>query len=286
MPSNQRPTSPRPGSTPARASGAPKPGPTESGSLMDGILDPPASSAATPADARVSWVRRAWGRTLSVLATRTAIIAIAAVVLAGITIGAIRLIPTTKPDPFAAEVTDVAGFVFDEDFNRLPPRERLGFLVDLIKRFRDFDENDAVALSNLLAQMNDAMRAQIEENIRRLAVDLMSESAREYADLSPEERAAYLNQLLLEMDMLGDEVSGRDRDDTEDERLARMQRQAERDQARAQQRGGESLQPERVQGFFEMYQETATQVNAVDRGRIAVLMRDMSRHLRGEPLDP
>ncbi|MFW5652889.1 MAG: hypothetical protein ACOC0P_02485 [Planctomycetota bacterium] len=224
-------------------------------------------------------------RARRVVTSKITIAVVSLLIVAGITVGAISLVPTAKPDPWGEEVADVADFVFDEDFNRLPPRERLGFLVELIKRFRDFDEDDAVALSTLLAQMNETMRAQIEENMRRLAVDLMSESAREYAELSPEERAAYLNQLLLEIDMLGDDISGRERDDTESDRLARMQNQAQRDQERARRRGSESLQAERVQGFFEMYQDTSNEVGAVDRGRIGVLMRDMSRHLRGESLD-
>ena len=260
--------------------------PFGSTSLMDEFTAGETGRTSVPRTSIRERIRRGSTRASALLLGRTAIISGSLLLVAGLTVGVIRLIPTEKPDPWAAEVDDVAGFVFDADFNRLPPRERLGFLVDLIKRFRDFDQDDALALSNLLAQMNDAMRAQIEENVRRLAVDLMSESAREYADLSPEERAAYLNRLLLEVDALGDDVTGRERDETPEERLARMQRQAERDQQRAQRRGGDNLQPERVQGFFQMYQEASAEVGAVDRGKIAVLMRDMSRHLRGESLTP
>jgi hypothetical protein len=202
-----------------------------------------------------------------------------ALITAGV-VSWVVLRPTPEPDVWGDELTQVADFVFDEDFNRLDPWSRLDYLKNLIKRFKDFDQDDAAMLSNFLTKMNERMREQIEENVKNLVADLMSDSARSYLDLPPHERAAYLDEWILYFDKMGDDINDRERSITDAERLAKIERRSQRDYERARERSG-SVRSEGVNQFFKMYDEASNEVGAVERGEIAVFMRDLTRHLRG-----
>lgn len=210
------------------------------------------------------------------------------VILTSLLVAILILRPTPAPDIWDDDVRDVAVFLMDEDFNRLSARDRLKYLLDFMARFREFDQQDAAMLAAVIGEMTRKLREQIEANMRKLVADLMIESAQEYALLDAADRSAFLDKMLLEMDKVGEGFSGQNRDETDAERLARINRQARRDRERAQQRdGGGAVRPERVDRLFSMYNEqVAGQIGAVQRGRIGRLMRDMSRHLRGKPLGP
>ncbi len=208
------------------------------------------------------------------------------VVLAGgVVLGILSLLPVPPPDVMEDEVTSVAAFVMHPDFNRLPTRQRLGFLQKFAARFRDFDENDAAALAEFLASMNFELRKQIEENMRRLAVDFLAESAMEYQTIPAHEREAFLRNLLLEMDKMGDDFAGRQRPVSDEDRLASMNRQGRREQERAQERTGSTVDPRGVNMIFNFYEsEVSGKVPAVQRGAIARLMLDLTKVRRGQSI--
>lgn len=208
------------------------------------------------------------------------------VVAGGVVLAILSFLPVPPPDIDNAEVTSIASFVMHEDFNRLSPRERLSFLQKFVNRFRDFDEEDAAELSEFLADMNYKLREQIEENMRRLAVDFLAESAVQYASVPLDEREQFLRNLLLEMDKLGDGFSGRERDITDEERMASMERQGKREQDRALDQTGTAVDAEGVNMIFNLYEtEVSDKVPAVQRGAIARLMLDMTKLRRGQPLN-
>ncbi len=192
--------------------------------------------------------------------------------------------PMPKPDAATAAVETMAEFVTRKEFNTLPARDRLNYMLEMLDRLRTFDQEDAAELAEFVAEVNYNVRQQVEENMRLLVVDLMSESAVEYAELPPHERGAFLDQWLLEMDKLGDRINDRQRDVSDEDRLVKMNEQAQRDTERAREQS-RALQPDRVEGFFEFYNEQSDSMGAVQRGQVARFLRDMSRHVRGESLD-
>ena len=196
------------------------------------------------------------------------------------------LIPTKAPDAARAEVRSVAAFVMDEDFNRLPTRERISFLQQFYARFRDFNEEDAVLLAEFIAEMNRDMRQQIEENMKRLAYDYFNESAAVYVHVPPGQREAFIRNLLLEMDKLADSFGNPDRQATDEERFAAMQRQGQREREEAREDSTSTVRADRVDWLFETYNdEVAREVPATQRGNIAKLMLDLTKVRRGESLD-
>lgn len=207
------------------------------------------------------------------------------VLAGGVVLGILSMLPVPPPDVMKSEVATVAAFVMHPDFNRLPTRERLGFLQRFAARFRDFDEEDAAALAEFLASMNYQLRKQIEENMRQLAVDFLAESALEYQTIPPHEREAFLRNLLLEMDRMGDDFAGRQRDISDEDRFAAMNRQGRREQERAAERTGSTVDPRGVNMIFNFYEsEVSGKVPAVQRGAIARLMLDLTKVRRGQSI--
>ncbi len=209
------------------------------------------------------------------------------VVAGAVTLGIISMLPVPEPDVMNDDLNSVASFAMTEDFNRLTPRQRLSYLQKFFDRFRGFDENDAAELSEFLADINYKLRQQIEENVRRLAVDFLAESAMDYANIPMDEREAFLRNLLLEMDKLSDDFAGKDRDITDEERMAAMERQGKREQDRANEQIGSSVDPRGVNMIFNIYEtEVSGKVPAVQRGAIAKLMLDLTKVRRGQKIGP
>lgn len=209
------------------------------------------------------------------------------VVAGGVTLAIISMLPVPAPDVMGDDLTSVASFAMTEDFNRLSPRERLSYLQKFFDRFRGFDESDAAELSELLADINFKLRQQIEENVRRLAVDFLAESAMDYANVPLDEREDFLRNLLLEMDKLSDGFAGKDREITDEERMAAMERQGKREQDRASEQIGSTVDPRGVNMIFNIYEtEVSGKVPAVQRGAIAKLMLDLTKMRRGQSIRP
>jgi len=209
------------------------------------------------------------------------------VVTGGVVLAILSMLPVPPPNVMQDEVTKVASFVMHPDFNRLPTRERISFLQQFFNRFRDFDEDDAAALAEFLADMNYRLRQQIEENMRQLAVDFLSESAMAYLNVPLHEREGFLRNLLLEMDKMGDGFSGREREISDEERIAAMNRQGKREQERANRQSGSTVDPRGVNMIFNFYEtEVSGKVPAVQRGAIARLMLDLTKIRRGQSIGP
>jgi len=210
-----------------------------------------------------------------------------AVVAGGVVWAILSMLPVPEPDVMDDDLHSVASFAMTDDFNRLTPRQRISFLQKFFNRFRDFDENDAAELSEFLADINYKLRQQIEENVRRLAVDFLAESAMDYANVPMNDREAFLRNLLLELDKLGDGFSGRQRDVSDEDRMAAMNRQGKREQDRANEQVGSTVDARGVNMVFNLYEtEVSGKVPAVQRGAIARLMLDLTKVRRGQSIRP
>lgn len=209
------------------------------------------------------------------------------VVVCGVIILVGAVWPTPAPDVWDDGLDDVAGFFFDKDFNNLPVEERMEMLQEFVARFRDGGQEETAMLAMFLTDVTYDMRKQVEDNMIRLGVDMWSEWGREYEEQDPNLRAEYLDNLILEMDKLGDSFSGRESERSDQERLQGVRRQARRDQERAQEwTDNKPPDADAVTGFLGLYStEVSSRASAQDRARIMKLSRDLTRHVRGEDVE-
>jgi len=211
----------------------------------------------------------------------------ALLILAAITT-VIALRPTPPPDVWDDGLDDVFGFFFDEDFNRLPPEERIKLLQQFVARFKTVNQQDSALLATFVADVTYEMRQQIEDNVLRLGVDLWSEWGDEYDNIPPSDRENYIRSLIAEMDKMGEGIEGKDSDRTDAQRVEKIESQADRDRKRMQENAGGNKPPgmDEVTGFINIYSnEFATRASAKKRAKIIRLSRDMTRYLRGESIN-
>lgn len=234
-------------------------------------------------------IARRWiTRRMAIGAAITLAVAGGAIAVVALTI---HLIPMARPDIWEGEISEISTFIIEPEFNRLPTQERLNYLVEFAQRFRDFDQNDAAVLATFISDMNRRMREQAEENMRRLATDLMIENAQTYQNVPASERQAFLEKFIMDMEKLGETLINQERDETDEERLARLKRDAQRDRDREQKDASSRLDPGRVGSFFGMYEQMSAEgaqsgMSPVQKGQVARLILDLTRHMRGEKLGP
>lgn len=222
-------------------------------------------------------------RTLSPQGARRLGVALAAAGLlvgAGFAWGALR--PISAPDALNDPLAGVMRFaLLDRDFNRLPVEERMRLVLELAERLRGMDAGDSALLAAFAAGIRGAAREQLEENIRVLGMDLMTSYAAKYAAVPEEERAAFLDATAVEWSKTMEQLTGETKETPDDQRLAEMKDQAQRDAERARE-NARPLTGEGAANFFQMMQEDVSAYKGPnDRARTSRFIRDMTRRLRG-----
>lgn len=219
---------------------------------------------------------------------RWALPAAAALAISGWAIGGVIAFPALLPrvervpdDPFNG---DLAFAILDDDFNRLPVRERLELLLELADRLRAMSSGDSAALASFAAGLTAAMRERIEANLRIFGVDFMSDYGSRYVRVPEAERERFLDEAALEWSKLADRALGREREISDDARLAEMRRQAREDTEAG--RGGGRLTVERASDFMRQVQSDINQfASPNDRASTSRFLRDMTRRLRGRDVE-
>lgn len=202
--------------------------------------------------------------------------------------GVVEFWPRRTPDYLADPMDDILDYtLLTEDFNKLPLEERLKHIKELVQRLKTMSSQDSVLMAAFAANLRDAARKQLEENAKRLAVDMLDDYAKGYKDVPGEDRGSYLDQKALEfthmMEDLAGESSGLAQDDNE--RLAQLKRQAKRDEEMLR-RGDTRMRADRVAGFLKfMHQDSDKLATPVQQARMVKFTRDMVRHLRGEDVN-
>lgn len=193
--------------------------------------------------------------------------------------------PINAPDASNDPLTSVLGFaLLDKDFRRLPVRERLELVLQLAQRLQTMNAGDSVLVAAFAAGIAGEARKQLEDNIRTLAIDLMADYAKNYSGLDDAQREAFLDQTALEWSQMVEQLTGQESDATDEERMADMRAQADRDAAAARRSDG-PLTDENVASFFESMQaDINNDANPVQRAQTARFVRDMTRHLRGRDI--
>ncbi len=233
---------------------------------------------------------RAWDRVAGtperkrLLRRRALVVApIAAVVLGA---GAwLALAPTPRPDYERDNLRTVFNYtLLTDEFNRLPVQERLELIGMLVRRVKGMSAADSALVAAFAAGIAGAAREQLEENVSRLAIDAWHMYAKDYAQVPPEDREAFLDQVVIEFSRMGETLSGETSEATDTERLAEAREQARRDLEMMRSGQGPSNRL-LARACRIMNDDIGGHASGAQRSRGALMMRDMTRRLRGEPLN-
>ncbi len=169
-----------------------------------------------------------------------------------------------------------------EDFNKLPVEERLALIAKLVERMRALEGREGLFLAAFASMIAGEARAQLEENVSRMAVDLFDQYAIEYTPTAPRaERKAQLEQTFLEFTRTMETLVGAESDQTDEELLADAREQSRRDMQRV--KDGRVAASEALRFFDVLNNGVGQHATGHQKIRIATMTRDMVEMLRSEP---
>jgi hypothetical protein len=254
--------------------------PTERG-ILDGVMTPaePAPAVARP---RRQWKAPPW--LVRFWVNRRLRYSVLAVLLIGGTIGAyFGLRPVPQPDYANDPMDDVLNYtLLTDEFNKLPIDKRLELLHDLIERIKTMQSSDSALMAAFAASIDtDKLRKQLEENASRLAMDVWDKYALDYQSKPADQRPAYLDQTLVNMEKMMETVAGVQSDKSDEQRIKEAREQAKRDQEHLQKGDGPTGgQLARMSDIMRNKMGSHSSPQQQQRGM--QLMRDMTRNLRGQ----
>ncbi len=197
--------------------------------------------------------------------------------------------PRTAPDILHDDLGNVLDFTFVNDgFNDLPLDERLNILEQLFRRLRGMSQSDSAYMAAFAAGLTGRLRQQVEENMRRLMVDMWVDQATRYREVSAADRGRYLDEAFIRMMRMGERVSGFELRGTDQELLERARRDARRDEQRLREMDASGRMPgmDRMgDRIFTEVQRGSAHAGPAERANMARFMRDMTRNLRGQDID-
>lgn len=271
-------------------------GPLGRGSLLEGLTTSPvvAMPRATlrerlnracerRAAAWKAWVDAAPGRRAAV---RRAGAALAVVVVLGAGVGGyFALRPTPVPDYAKDPFDDVLDFTLLTDgFNDLPIEERLRLLKDLVKRFDSMDGSESEMVAAFAAGISGKARKQLEKNASRLVMDVLDREALEYEKAPPEERGKAAEHAFVSLYRTMDALDGKDTTMSDEEIVEQGKEEARKGREWIQKQDRQRLGRDTGRMMLSLKDTVASKTSAQERGRTTLLMRDMTRQMRGEPI--
>lgn len=255
--------------------------------LEQDMLAEPAAPRRAPALARLgASVRRAAAGAWQKKAVRVGAAAAAVLALAGGGVAwwlAVRIDP--PPDYATANLDVLFDYtLLNDDFNRLSIDERLRLIEQLVTRLRDMGSSDSVLMAMFASQIAGPARAQLEKNLSRLGVDVFDSFAQDYdPNASVADRKKYLAETFVKIESWFEKLGGEEpRDVAPEERLARAQRQAQREAEWA--REGNVGASEMARMFDVMNNRVGAHASGFQKRRITGLLRDMSKVMRNQDL--
>ncbi len=189
--------------------------------------------------------------------------------------------PMPVPDYENGRIDTLMNFtLLQDEFNQLPLERRLELVGMLVQRMESMSSSDSLMLAAFAGSIRGKAREQLEENASRLAIELWDSMAVEYQNVPPEGRDEYLAEAFVKFETTMEMMGGDVRDRTPEERLERARRQAQRDEEAIKEGDGP---PSRIVGrIFEVMSNNVGQhASPLERRRGELLMRDMTRFLRG-----
>ncbi len=192
-----------------------------------------------------------------------------------------RAVP--QPDYATAPMDDVLNYtLLTDEFNNLPVDKRLELLKDLIDRLKTMSADDSSMMAAFAAGIDtDKLRKQLEENASRLMLDVWDKYALDYQSKPADQRAAVLDDTLLNLEKMMETIAGVHDDKTDEQRLAEARAQAKRDQDMLTK--GQGPTAGQLARMADLMRNRVGQHSAPQQQQRGMqLMRDMTRHLRGQ----
>lgn len=185
-----------------------------------------------------------------------------------------------QPDYLDAGMDAILDYTFlTEEFNRLPLKDRLELVGQLVSRFKSMDSGDSALMAAFAAGIAGQARDQLMSNISLLAIDIWDSYAVRYDGIPDEDRSKFLEEAFLDFTKSMESVAGVQRSISDQERLDQARRDAKRDtEAMRSGRGPSGDQLGRM--FTFMRDGVGSRATPHQRARGAVLMRDMMRQFR------
>lgn len=189
-----------------------------------------------------------------------------------------------KPPPsiFDAPVNNVLGYLATPDFNRLSMRERLKYVQDFIGRFRGMSQQDSVVAAAFLAGVTGKVRAQLTQNVRILAKDIMIEGAGTYVNLPEAERGPFIDKWIVEWIRFAELTATGEQSKRSDEEILEGARAESRqnEERQAKRLAGKPLTErgaDRFLGFWASEVEPAS--TPKEQGQITRFMEDVRKRM-------
>lgn len=269
---------------------------TNSGGLLDSagplitpdMTSPPPRRPSIRQRMRAAWevkvagrVREAWQdpskKPKMVRRLRIASVVLGVAVVVG---GYFAFRPKPQPDYLDAGMDDILDYtLLTEEFNKLPVKERLALISQLVTRLKGMDSGDSAMMAAFAAGIAGSARDQLMSNVSHLAIDIWDEYALKYDDVPLEEREKFIEEAFLDFTKSMESVAGVTRDVSDEQRLDRARRDAQRDSNAVREgRGPSGEQLGRM--FTFMRDGVGSHASPHQRARAQVLMRDMARHFR------
>ena len=178
------------------------------------------------------------------------------------------------PDPTTAEPTELVSYILSESFAGLPAEQRKAYLVRAMKRVSEMTDEQAQQLREMMKEWKKQKPRQLEVAVRTLFKNMMVSEARQYVQVSAEQRDQWLERRIPQwMNMM---PKRRPRPQNKNEQKELTEEQKKRRETRRQGKDPRSYE-EKVRDF----QDNALQLTtAEERGLIMSLMQDAGPTLR------
>jgi hypothetical protein len=263
------------------------------GSLLEGIEAAPVAPGArrgpspeqvAAANAKRAARRERWNTLFASKRFKNGVIAALVVAALGSGGGALWYFRFREPPDY-----DIAGLdsVFDytllqDDFNKLPVKQRLELISKLVQRLKNMNSGDSALMAAFAAGIAGQAREQLEKNASRVMLDMTDQYAIEYEKLEGAEKDKYLETAMADMFRTMDGLDGTPSTKTNEEILADAKRDSRNMKDRAGKLDDEQKGRRSERMFSFMREGLGGHSSPAQRARLTGFMRDMGRTLRGE----
>jgi hypothetical protein len=200
--------------------------------------------------------------------------------------------PMAVPNVLVDDLDDVMNYMLlSEEFNRLSLAQRRALLKDLVAKMKGMGSDDSAMMAAFAAGIMGPAREQLRKNAEKLMIDQWDEFAQQYERIPKDKRGDHLDKSLTEMTKLVEEIGGFKIPIKEEDRATRAKADAKRNKERNGNRVN-TMREDMAMAAAQSVQRGSEIASPKQKARMALFMRDMTRHLRGEdpetgkPIEP
>lgn len=191
--------------------------------------------------------------------------------------------PVPKPDYLSDEIRELLDYtLLTDEFNNLPVRERVELLSRLVGRLKGMSAGESAMMAAFAAGIAGSARDQMEANMSRLVVDAWDEKAREYGSVPAGDREGYLEGAYVEFEKMLESVAGVESGRSDQERIDNAKREARRGMEQMRGSGGRPSGEAVGRLMTTLDKQLGQRATPTQRARGLQMLRDMTRHFRGE----